>query len=135
MAKKSVSMQEQAMCIIFSEALKQCLNHNLKREDFYFISGKKKKEKRIDALTASKLLIEKTFLKNIRICLHSKTSYMYNPKGIWGPFSDNQVKLLISEVVGKVGEEDLKKIYYISQVLKALKSNPTITINGPFLFD
>ena len=128
-------MQEQAMGIIFSEALEQCLNHNLKREDFYFRSGKKKREKRIDALTASKLLIEKTFLKNIRICLQSKTSYIYNPKGIWGPLIDNQVRLLISEVVGKVGEEDLKKVYYVSQILKALKSNPTITINGPFLFD
>ena len=37
----------------YPKILELCLDHNLTREDFCFLSGKKRKERRIYAATAS----------------------------------------------------------------------------------
>ena len=114
----------------FSQVLKDCSHHNLKKSDFYFISGKKKKEKRIDSLAASKLLIERSFLKNIRICLLTNTSYIYYPNKIYGPINSKQLRLILNEMLEKVGEKDLVKPFFIDQILKSLKCNTKTAVNG-----
>ena len=114
----------------FSQILKECSNHSLKRSHFYFISGKKKTEKRINSLEASKLLIERSFLKNIRICLSTNTSYVYYLDNIYGPLNSKELRMIVIKILEKVGEKDLVKPFFIDQLLKEVKSNTDVAVMG-----
>ena len=133
MARKSTQqINVQLINHLYSEILGACLQHKLKREDFYFLNDNKK-EKRKDPVMASELLLKKTYFKNIRICLHTKTSYMYHPKGIYGPLTDNQIKWLLTRVIEKVEVQELIKPYSIDQIFKALKNSSQVAVSGAIL--
>ena len=134
--RQPVNMQEQLTDTSFSEILELCLDHPLIRDDFYFINDKDKdKEKRVDPEKASQVLLKETYLKYIRICINTKTSYMCDPlKGIYGPLTKNGVKVLLTNIIGRVEVEELLKPNYIDQIFKALKYNPNVAINGYLLF-
>ena len=48
-ATQPVDTQEQSVDPVFSEILKLSLDHNLTREDFYFLSGKKKGNRKVNS--------------------------------------------------------------------------------------
>ena len=125
---------KQSIDSIYSEILQLCLKHNLTREDFYFSSGKKGTQRRINAVAATDLLLQKTFFKNIRMCIHTRTSYIYHPNGwIYGPLSDNEVRWLLTQAIGKLEIQELIKPGYISQIFKNLKNNPEVFTSAAIL--
>ena len=134
MAKEpTFPIAQQLLDKLYFDLLQLCLDHNLIREDFYFLNDKDK-EKRVNAVTASEVLLADTDLKNIRICLHTRTSYFYDPsRGIYGPLRDDQVKWLLTRVIEKIEVHDLIQPNYIDQIFKALKNNSKVTVSAAFL--
>ena len=102
------------------------------RKDFFFLNDKDK-EKRVDAVAASELLLKGTSLKDLRICLYTKTTYLYTPEGLYGPFTRNKVKWLITRVIDKLKSHELMKPSYIDQVFKALKNSSQVAVSGAIL--
>ena len=117
---------------IFFTILGICSNHNLTRKDFFFINNKGK-EKRVDSVVASELLLARTCLKNLRVCLHTRVSFVYLSEGLYGPFSENEVKWLIARVLEKLKTSELIKPTFIDQIFKALKNNSQVGVSGAML--
>ena len=130
MEKKPVDQQD--INPILFRILDSCSNHNLTRKDFFFINDKGK-EKRVNSVVASELLFARTSLKNLRICLHTKTSYLYLSEGLYGPFSENEVKWIIARVLEKLKTSELLKPTFIDQIFKALKNSSLVAVSGAML--
>ena len=134
MTKTSTQPAGQLIDPISSKFLDLCSDHKLTREDFYYRSGKKQTEKRINALAAADLLLRNTYFKNIKVCLHTRTSYMFTPSGsIYRPFSQNQVKWFISGALDKLGIQALIRPGYIDDIFKVLKNNSKLSVTAPVL--
>ena len=119
----------------FSQLLKEAEKHTLRRSDFFYITENKKKqrsEKRIGPEAACELLLRKTALKHFCLCTHAKVGYMFHSKGIYGSFSQLEIKIFLKRILEKVGEERLLKPYFINELLKWLKSS-RIAVNGPIM--
>ena len=111
-----------------------CLNHTLKVDHFKFVKPNGEK-KNTDPVKASKILINHSALKYLRIFEKYRSYYLYNPsKGIYHLITDSELRILTRTILASLNDIDLLKPPYIKSILTDMKMNEEVSfLGGPLL--